>query len=147
MPHGSMEQPGKPTTDAAYLEEMTKAVFRSGFSWQVVEDKWPNFVEAFDGFQVEKVAAYEERDVDRLLADEGIVRNGRKIEATIHNARAVDDVQQEFGSFQKYLRSMDGQGYEATTKDMKSRFSFLGKTGTYTFLWGVGEEVPDWEDR
>lgn len=147
MPHGSMEQPGKPTTDSAYFDEMTKAVFRSGFSWQVVEDKWPNFRAAFDEFEVEKVAAYDERDVDRLLADAGIVRNGRKIEATIQNARAVDEVVQEFGSFQKYLRSMDEQSYEDTAKDMKSRFSYLGKTGTYTFLWGVGEEVPEWEDR
>lgn len=147
MPHGSMQQPGKPTTDTAYLEEMTKAVFRSGFSWQVVEDKWPNFKVAFNGFDVEQVAAYDERDVDRLLADEGIVRNGRKIEATIHNARAMEAANQEFGSFQKYLRSMDELSYEAKAKDMKTRFSYLGKTGTYTFLWGVGEEVPDWEDR
>ncbi len=147
MPHGSMQQPGKPTTDAAYLEEMTKAVFRSGFSWQVVEDKWPNFEAAFDGFDVGKVASYDERDVDRLLADKGIVRNGRKIEATIHNALAISALTQEFGSFQKYLRSMDEQDYEATAKDMKERFSYLGKTGTYTFLWGVGEEVPEWEDR
>ncbi|MFQ5944306.1 MAG: DNA-3-methyladenine glycosylase I [Anaerolineales bacterium] len=147
MLHGSMQQPGRPTTDAAYLEEMTKAVFRAGFSWQVVDDKWPNFETAFDKFEVEKVANYDARDVDRLLADEGIVRNGRKIEATIHNARAIHDVAEEHGSFQKYLRSMDGQGYEATAKDMKSRFSYLGKTGTFTFLWGVGEEVPEWEDR
>ncbi len=147
MPHGSVQQPGKPTTDAAYLEEMTKAVFRSGFSWKVVEDKWPNFEAAFDGFDVGKVAEYDERDVDRLLADAGIVRNGRKIEATIHNARAMGALAQEFGSFQKYLRSMDEQDYDATAKDMKDRFSYLGKTGTYTFLWGVGEKVPDWEDR
>ncbi len=147
MPHGSMQQPGKPTTDAAYLDEMTKAVFRSGFSWQVVDNKWPNFKNAFDEFEVDKVAAYDERDVDRLLADEGIVRNGRKIEATIHNARAMKEVVQEFGSFQKYLRSMDDQSYEDRAKDMKDRFSYLGKTGTFTFLWGVGEEVPEWEDR
>ncbi len=147
MPHGSVQQPGKPTREAAYLEEMTKAVFRSGFSWKVVEDKWPNFQTAFDGFDVGKVAEYDERDVDRLLADAGIVRNGRKIEATIHNARAMGALTQEFGSFQKYLRSMDEQDYEATAKDMKDRFSYLGKTGTYTFLWGVGEEVPEWEDR
>ena len=147
MPHGTMQQPGKPATDAAYFDEMTKAVFRSGFSWKVVDDKWPNFKAAFDEFDVEKVAAYDERDVDRLLADDGIVRNGRKIEATIKNARAMHEVQQAFGSFQKYLRSMDKQSYEDTAKDMKGRFSYLGKTGTYTFLWGVGEEVPEWEDR
>ena len=82
----------KPGTDSAYFDEMTKAVFRSGFSWKVVEDKWPNFRSAFDNFEVNKVASYDERDVDRLLADEGIVRNGRKIEATINNARAVHEV-------------------------------------------------------
>jgi len=147
MPHESMQQPDKPATDSAYFDEMTKAVFRSGFSWKVVEDKWPNFRSAFDDFEVDKVASYDERDVDRLLADAGIVRNGRKIEATINNARAVDEVVKEFGSFQKYLRSMDAQSYEETAKDMKGRFSYLGKTGTYTFLWGVGEEVPEWEDR
>jgi len=147
MPHGEMEQPVKPTRDSAYLEEMTKAVFRSGFSWKVVEDKWPNFKAAFDGFDVNKVAGYDERDVDRLLSDAGIVRNGRKIEATINNARAMRKVVEGFGSFKKYLRSMDEHPYEATAKDMKGRFSFLGKTGTYTFLWGVGEEVPEWEDR
>ena len=147
MSHRKMQQPDKPTSDAAYMEEMTKSVFRSGFSWQVVDDKWRNFKAAFDGFDVGRMAAYDERDVDRLLGDEGIVRNGRKIEATIHNARAMEEVRQEFGSFQKYLRSMDEQSYEAKAKDMKARFSYLGKTGTYTFLWGVGEEVPDWEDR
>ena len=147
MPHGSTQRPGKPTTDAAYMEEMTKSVFRSGFSWKVVDDKWPNFKAAFDGFDVGKMAAYDERDVDRLLGDEGIVRNGRKIEATIRNARAMEEVRQQFGSFRKYLRSMDDENYEAKAKDMKGRFSYLGKTGTYTFLWGVGEEVPDWEDR
>lgn len=147
MPHESMQQPEKPAKDSAYFDEMTKAVFRSGFSWKVVEDKWPNFRAAFDDFEVDKVASYDERDVDRLLADEGIVRNGRKIEATINNARAVHEVVEEFGSFQKYLRSMDTQSYEETAKDMKGRFSYLGKTGTYTFLWGVGEEVPEWEDR
>ncbi len=147
MPHGSMEQPGKPKNDSAYLEEMTKAVFRSGFSWQVVEDKWPNFQTAFDSFKIEKVASYDQRDVDRLLADEGIVRNGRKIEATIHNARAMQEVSVEHGSFQEYLRSLDTGGYDARAKDLKARFHYLGKTGTYTFLWGVGEEVPNWEDR
>ena len=147
MPHESMQQPEKPATDSEYFNVMTKAVFRSGFSWKVVEDKWPNFRTAFDDFEVDKVASYDERDVDRLLADEGIVRNGRKIEATINNARAVHEVVEKFGSFQKYLRSMDTQSYEETAKDMKGRFSYLGKTGTYTFLWGVGEEVPEWEDR
>ena len=76
----------RPEDDNGYLEQMTKAIFQAGFSWRVIRDKWPNFRRAFDGFDVEKVAGYDERDVERLLADEGIVRNGRKIEATIQTS-------------------------------------------------------------
>ena len=75
-----------PTDDNGYFEQMTKAIFQAGFSWQVVNNKWPNFQQAFDHFDVDRVAAYDLADIERLLADEGIVRNGRKIEATIANA-------------------------------------------------------------
>lgn len=137
----------KPKDDTGYFEEMTKTVFRSGFSWKVIENKWPNFQKSFAQFSVDKVAAFDERDVDRLLADTSIVRNGRKIESTIHNARALKAIQKEFGSFENYLRSLDGVGYPAVAKDLKNRFKHLGRTGTFTFLWIVGEEVPDWEER
>lgn len=126
---------------------MTKSVFRSGFSWQVIENKWPNFQSAFDHFSISKVAAYDERDLDRLLSDAGIVRNGRKIESTIHNARALESIQAEFGSFEKYLRSLDPLDYKNRAKDIQKRFRYLGRTGTFAFLWSVGDSVPDWEDR
>ena len=75
-----------PTGPADYLEVMTKAVFQSGMSWQVVEAKWPGFREAFDGFDPEKIAGYTGDDVERLAADTRIIRNRRKIEATLTNA-------------------------------------------------------------
>ncbi len=147
MPKDQSPPRVKPKDDSGYFEEMTKTVFRSGFSWKVIENKWPNFQKSFAQFSVDKVAAFDERDVDRLLADTSIVRNGRKIESTIHNARALKAIQKEFGSFEKYLRSLDGVGYPAVAKDLKNRFKHLGRTGTFTFLWSVGEEVPDWEER
>lgn len=147
MPKDQSPPRVKPKDDSGYFEEMTKTVFRSGFSWKVIENKWPNFQKSFAQFSVNKVAAFDERDVDRLLADTSIVRNGRKIESTIHNARALKAIQKEFGSFEKYLRSLDGVGYPAVAKDLKNRFKHLGRTGTFTFLWSVGEEVPDWEER
>jgi DNA-3-methyladenine glycosylase I len=147
MPKDQSPPRVKPKDDSGYFEEMTKTVFRSGFSWKVIENKWPNFQKSFAQFSVDKVAAFDERDVDRLLADTSIVRNGRKIESTIHNARALKAIQKEFGSFEKYLRSLDGVGYPAVAKDLKNRFKHLGRTGTFTFLWIVGEEVPDWEER
>ncbi len=146
--HDVMIPPRKvPESDDGYLEEMTKAIFQSGFSWKVVDQKWPNFQEAFEGFSVERVAEFDDRDVDRLLQDEGIVRNGRKIEATIRNAREIRGLQEEYGSFQDYLRSLEGVGYRGVSDALQSRFSHLGRTGAYAFLWSVGEDVPDWEDR
>lgn len=147
MPKGQPPERKKPKDDSGYFEEITKAVFRSGFSWEVIENKWPNFQKAFDNFSIDQVAAYDERDVDRLLGDAGIVRNGRKIESTIHNARAMNAIRNEHGSFEKYLRGMDDQGYPAVAKDLKLRFKHLGRTGTFVFLYSVGEDVPEWEER
>jgi DNA-3-methyladenine glycosylase I len=147
MPKGKPPPQKKPENDSGYFEEMTKSVFRSGFSWQVIENKWPNFKIAFEDFSIPKVAAFDDRDLERLLGDAGIVRNGRKIESTIHNANALLEIQAEFGSFEKYLRSKDDQDYKALAKDMQNRFKHLGRTGTFAFLWSVGEDVPDWEER
>jgi 3-methyladenine DNA glycosylase Tag len=137
----------RPADDAGYLEQMTKAIFRAGFSWQVIRDKWPNFQQAFHHFDVQRVAAYDDRDLDRLLADAGIVRNGRKIEATIHNARVIRDLSTEHGSFYHYLRTLDDLDYPARRKVLVNRFSHLGPTGVFIFLYTVDEPVPDWEER
>ena len=136
-----------PADDDGYFEQMTKAVFQAGFSWQVVSDKWPNFRQAFDGFDVDRVAAYGPEDVDRLLSDPGVVRNGRKIEATIANALQFLVIRREFGSFANYLRSLDGLSYRDRQKTLSKRFKNLGRTGVFVFLWCVNEDVPDWEER
>jgi len=136
-----------PADDNGYFEQMTKTIFQAGFSWQVVNDKWPNFQRAFDGFDVDRVAAYGPEDVDRLLSDAGIVRNGRKIEATIANALEFQTIRREFGSFANYLRSLDGLPYRERQKALSKRFKNLGRTSVFVFLWCVNEEVPAWEDR
>jgi 3-methyladenine DNA glycosylase Tag len=127
-----------------YLEVMTKAAFQSGISWKVIEAKWDGFREAFDGFDPEHVASLEPPDVDRLVEDTRIVRNRAKIEATVHNARTMLDLDREYGGFRKYLRSFDD--YEALVKDMRKRFKFLGDTGAYYMLHVVGEQVPPHEE-
>ena len=137
----------RPADDDGYLEELTKAIFQAGFSWRVIRDKWPNFQKAFDGFQIEAVAGYGEPDVERLVSDAGIVRNRRKIEATIHNARTMWDLSQQHGTFHDYLRSLDDTDYAGRRKELSNRFKNLGPTGVFVFLWCVDEEVPDWEDR
>ena len=137
----------KPADDGGYLEELTRAIFQAGFNWRVIRDKWPNFQSAFDGFDVATVAGYGDPDVERLVSDEGIVRNRRKIEATIQNARVMWELSREHGSFHAYLRSLDGSEYAGRRKELSDRFKNLGPTGVFTFLWCVDEEVPRWEDR
>jgi DNA-3-methyladenine glycosylase I len=141
-------QPGeKPANDNGYLEKLTQTVFQTGFSWKVIRSKWARFRTAFDGFDIDKVASYDERDVERLLADEGIVRNGRKIQATIDNARIVQGLIAEHGSFPAYLRSLDDLSWKERRKVLSKTFKYFGPTGVYFFLWSVGEEVPPWEER
>jgi DNA-3-methyladenine glycosylase I len=137
----------KPTNDNGYFEELTKSVFQAGFSWRVIRDKWTDFRQAFDGFDIVTVAGYGEPDVERLLADKGIVRNRRKIEATIRNARTMWDLIQEHGSFHAYLRSLDSLDYAGRRQELGDRFQNLGSTGVFVFLWCVDEPVPAWEDR
>jgi 3-methyladenine DNA glycosylase Tag len=123
-----------------YLEVMTKAVFQSGMSWQVIEAKWDGFRDAFEGFDAERVAGFTPDDVDRLAQDTRIVRNRRKIEATVDNAVEMVALDREYKGFRNYLRSHGS--FDETVADLKHHFSFLGETGSYHFLHVVGEKVP-----
>lgn len=136
-----------PRDDNGYLEQLTRAIFQAGFSWAVIRQKWPGFVSAFDGFDVDAVAAYAVPDVERLLADAGIVRNGRKIQATIANARQIQRLRDQHGGFFGYLRTMDGWSYEQRRNALTRQFDGLGRTGCFVFLWCVAEDVPAWEER
>ena len=141
-----MAEPDKinPNRLGDYLEIMTKAVFQSGISWKVVSSKWPGIVEAFQGFDAETVAGFGEKELDDLTGDTRVIRNRRKLEAIIGNARRMIELDEEFGGFQKYLRSQPD--FDATGKDLRKQFKFLGITGIYFFLHVVGEKVPPHEE-
>ena len=146
MPRQGAPKKIKPERTADYLEVMTKAVFQAGISWRVIEAKWPGFREAFAGFDPKKIARLTEQDVGQLAADTRIVRNRRKIEATIDNAIELLALEKKFGSIRTYLRSHGS--FEETVADLRRRFRFLGDTGAYYFLYVVGERVPshdEWE--
>ena len=138
-----MEPPTQitPTKLADYLEHLTKPVFEGGINWKIIENKWPGFQAAFQGFDPETVATLTPDDLDALSADTRIVRNRRKIEATVHNAQTMLAIEQEFGSFQKYLKSQ-GEFWDLV-KDMKKRFKHVGDFGAFYFLYVVGEPVPE----
>jgi DNA-3-methyladenine glycosylase I len=137
----------KPADDDGYFEEMTKAIFRSGFNGKVIESKWDGFRKAFADFSVRKVARFGERDLDRLLKDKAIVRNYRKIEAAMNNAREIVALQGEHESFEKYLRSVSREGEEKLCKAISSRFSHLGTWTSLFFLRSVGLEMPEMTEK
>jgi DNA-3-methyladenine glycosylase I len=123
---------------------MSKAVFQSGMSWRVVEAKWLTTREAFYDFDVAKVAAFDERDIDELTKDTRVIRNYRKLAAIVNNAQKMIDLDGEHGTFQKYLRSQSD--FDATLTTIRKDFKFMGPTGIYYFLWVVGEKVPPHEE-
>lgn len=122
-----------------YLEIMSKSVFQSGMSWKVIESKWPETRKAFHGFDIQKVADLHEKDIDDLTKDTRVVRNYRKLAAIVSNARKMRELDKEYGSFQKYLRSHGS--FDETLTAIRKDFKFMGPTGIYVFLYVVGEDV------
>jgi DNA-3-methyladenine glycosylase I len=141
---GQAPQKIKPKGLSDYFEVLTKAVFQSGMSWRVIEAKWDGFRTSFERFDPKKVARFTPDDVDRLAADTRIVRNRRKIQATIDNAVEMVALDKESGGFVKYLRSHGS--FDETVADLRRHFRFLGDTGAYFFLYVVGEKVPPHEE-
>ena len=132
----------RPTHDDGYFEEMSKVVFRAGLNWSVIEKKWPDIKHAMANFSIDVVAHFDDRDIDRLLKDGGMIRSAKKISGVIANAQAMQQVQHEFGSFPTYLQAVKEQGEDALLKDLRKRFAFLGESTSIMFLFGVGEEMP-----
>jgi DNA-3-methyladenine glycosylase I len=136
------------------FERMSLEAFQSGLSWLIILRKRENFRRAFSGFDIETVARYTDADVARLMADQGIVRNRAKIEATIANARAaadVDDLSELLWSFapaprpvsQRPAASSDVPSATAEStamaRDLKRRgFRFVGPTTAYALMQATG---------
>jgi 3-methyladenine DNA glycosylase Tag len=136
-----------PKDDAEYFERMTKCIFTAGLNWKVVENKWPNFRKAFGGFSPSKVAKFSGREVKALSGDAGIVRNERKIAATVLNAGEFLSLQKEFGSFKGYLGSF-GKDERRLQGDLQERFKHLGPSTARMFLWSSGYELtPNAEEK
>jgi DNA-3-methyladenine glycosylase I len=149
---------GKPIYDDAIIFEfLILETFQAGLSWYTVLAKRENFRKAFDNFNVEKIANYKQKKLDELAENSGIIRNKLKIKATVTNAQAFIKVQEEFGSFSKYIwefvggKPIDNQPktlaeVPATTaisdqlsKDLKKRgFKFVGSTVIYAHMQATG---------
>ncbi|UBU12234.1 DNA-3-methyladenine glycosylase I [Nonomuraea gerenzanensis] len=147
------EEWGRPVQgDDAVFERVSLEAFQSGLSWLTILRKRENFRAAFDHFSIPKVAAYTEQDVERLLADAGIIRNRAKIEATISNARAALDL--PTGLSELVWRHADPDapvprtmadvpavtpGSKALAKELRKHgFKFVGPTTAYALMQAIG---------
>ena len=149
---------GKPVyDDATIFEFLILETFQAGLSWYTILAKRENFRKAFDNFDLMKIANYSEDKMDALAEDSGIIRNKLKIKATVTNAQAFIKVQEEFGTFSKYIwgfvdgKPIDNQPKtlsevkattpisDALSKDLKKRgFKFVGSTVMYAHMQATG---------
>lgn len=152
------EEWGKPVhDDKKHFECLTLESAQAGLSWLTILRKRENYRHAYCDFDVARVAAFTETDIDRLMNNPGIVRNRRKIEASINNAHRFIEIQREFGSFDSYIwafvddrviwnewTTLDDvpavtELSEQVSKDLKRRgFKFLGPTTVYAHLQATG---------
>ena len=149
---------GVPSYDDGYIFEMLILEgFQAGLSWNTILQKRENFRKAFDNFDYKKIAKYDEKKLNELMQNEGIIRNNLKINSTVTNAVSFMKIQKEFGSFSDYIwgftdkkriinKWKDLSEVPATTelsdkisKDLKKRgFKFIGSTIIYSFLQAIG---------
>ena len=143
--------------DAALFAKLVLDGFQAGLSWSVILHKRARFLDAFDGFDPERMARYDARRIARLLKDPGIVRNRQKVRAAVANARAFLAFQEQAGSFDRWLWSFVGgvpkQFARRSLRDLPARsresdrmsaglvergFRFVGPTICYAFMQAVG---------
>jgi DNA-3-methyladenine glycosylase I len=145
--------------DRRLFEKVCLEGFQSGLSWLTILNKRENFRQGFANFEVDRVAKFKEKDIERLLADAGIVRHRGKIESTINNARRAIELRDEFGSLAAYFWRMEPDPASrpkkmtraallamtaspesvAMSKDLRKRgWSFVGPTTLYAFMQAMG---------
>jgi len=143
--------------DRAQFEYLMMEAMQCGLSWNIVINKREIFRECFDNFEFDKIAKYDDKDIERIMNYQGMIKSKRKIEAVINNAKCFQKIRREFGSFCKYLWNYsdnktilyDGHelGYIPTSnglsdkiaKDLKKRgFKFLGTITIYSHLQACG---------
>jgi len=111
---------------------------QAGLSWTTILKKEPGFRVAYNGFDIKTVAAYTQADIDRLLADAGIIRNKLKVGAAIENAKSIVGLQQQFGSFKNWLHVHHPLSREEWTRLFKKTFTFTGGEIVNEFLMSTG---------
>lgn len=111
---------------------------QAGLSWETILKKEMNFRKAYSDFDIYSVANYKQDDIDRLLMDSGIIRNKLKVNAAVHNAQQILQINQEFGSFKRWLDDNHPLTREEWTKLFRNTFKFVGGEIVNEFLMSTG---------
>jgi 3-methyladenine DNA glycosylase len=124
--------------EARLFERLVLEINQAGLSWETILRKRAGFQRAYDGFDVDRVAAYGDDDVARLLADAGIIRNRLKVLAAIHNARVIQQLRDSHGGFAQWIDAHHPRDRAAWVKLFKQTFRFTGGEITGEFLMSLG---------
>jgi DNA-3-methyladenine glycosylase I len=124
--------------DSDLFERLALEINQAGLSWTLILKRRDLLRRAFDGFDLVAVSAYGEKDTARLLADPGVIRNRRKIEAVIENARRIQTLRAEYRSFEGWLDAHQPRSLEEWTSLFKQTFLFTGREIVAEFLTSTG---------
>lgn len=125
-------------SDNELFERLVLEINQAGLSWTTILNKQENFKKAYHQFDIETVANYVEKDIQRLLKDPGIIRNNLKVNAAIHNAQQILKLQHEFGTFKNWLDHHHPKSKDEWVKLFKKTFKFTGGEITNEFLMSTG---------
>ena len=120
--------------DSFYLSEITKAIFKAGFVWRVIDNKWANFEKAFWGFDIPTCLFMSEDDIDKLMLNAEIVRHRAKIATVAKNAGMIADIQDSHGSFGEFLKNWPNEEYYLLLDYLKKHGTRLGGLSCQYFL-------------
>ncbi len=137
-PYHDMEYGFPVGSDDLLFERLVLEINQAGLSWLTILKKREAFRSAYEGFEIDRVACYGNRERRRLMNDEGIVRNGKKIDAAIENARRVQDIREGSGSLGRWLESNHPRTPEEWQRLFKKTFVFTGGEITRSFLLSCG---------
>jgi len=126
--------------DDRWLSGIAKCVFRAGFNWKVVDNKWPEIEAAYDGFDPRAVALQSDEDLDRLVQDPRVIRQYRKLKAIRADAAYLVDLAEEHGSAARYFAHYPSTEFIGLLDDMKKRGALLGGTSAQYFLREMGKD-------
>jgi len=136
-------------SDGELLEALSRHVLAGGLSWSLVEARWDSLRTALAGFDPCVLGALDGPAIERLMQAPGVIRNATKLEAVVHNARAVLELTADHGSFGAWLETLRDHCWEERVSALRAQLSRVGERTAWRFLGAVGEPVPQpppWEE-